>query len=110
MTGKIGRPKAEIDHELIEDLAAIGCTLDEMAGVLRVGKATIKDRAAADPEFAEVERAAARGVRQLYAAIMAQAEAGEIRHAHMARKTAAPAEGCTSAARSVALALPVIHT
>lgn len=62
MTGKPGRPKAEMDLKRVEELAAIGCTLEEMGAVLGVGKSTIKDRAAANPEFAEaIERGRARG-------------------------------------------------
>ena len=111
MTGKIGRPKAEIDHELIEDLAAIGCTLDEMAGVLRVGKSTIKDRAAADPEFAEaIERGRARGQTTLRRHQWQQAEAGNPTMLIWLGKQLLRQRDVTSAARSVALALPVMHT
>jgi hypothetical protein len=66
-----------MDLKRVEELAAIGCTLEEMGAVLGVGKSTIKDRAAANPEFAEaIERGRARGQTTLRRHQWQQAEAG----------------------------------
>jgi hypothetical protein len=100
MTGKIGRPKAEIDHELIEDLAAIGCTLGRDGW--RTSRRQIDNQgpAAADPEFAEaIERGRARGQDNSTAPSMATSRGRQSDHAHMARKTATPARGMSPVPR-----------
>jgi len=50
---KRGRPPAEIDLKLVEDLAAIGATDEEIAAVLRVSTDTI-GRRKKDPAFRDV--------------------------------------------------------
>lgn len=41
---KIGRPLKQIDAEQVRGLAAIGCTLNEMATFFKCGKATLSRR------------------------------------------------------------------
>ena len=111
MTGKPGRPKAEMDLKRVEELAAIGCSLEEMGAVLGVGKSTIKDRAVADAVFAEaIERGRARGQTTLRRHQWQQAEAGNPTMLIWLGKQILRQRDASSAARPVALALPVIHT
>ena len=41
---KTGRPLAKVDPEQVRSLAAIGCTLPEIAAVVKCGVSTLKDR------------------------------------------------------------------
>src|SRR5690242_12967431 len=50
---KRGRPVIELDLDLVEDLAAIQCTDEEIAAVLNVSVDTITRRKQKAPEFAE---------------------------------------------------------
>jgi len=108
---KTGRPKAEIDYGVAEELAAIGATLDEMAAVLGAVKSTIKDRMASDPEFAErIERGRARGQTTLRRHQWQQAEAGNPTMLIWLGKQLLGQRDMTSAARRVTLGLPPIQT
>jgi len=40
----MARPRAEVDEKLLENLASIGCTLDEISLVLEVSKRTLERR------------------------------------------------------------------
>lgn len=42
--GKPGRPKADIDLKLVEELAAIGCTQMDIAEAIGVGLRTLQER------------------------------------------------------------------
>ena len=44
-----GRPKKEFDLELVENLASIGATYEDMAGVFDCSVSTIEDRMRKDP-------------------------------------------------------------
>lgn len=44
--GKPGRPKAKVDLAMVEDLASIGCTQDDIANMLGVSKETLRLRGA----------------------------------------------------------------
>jgi len=48
---KMGRPKAEIDMSLLEELCKIQCTQGEIASCLGVSLATLKNRMNDDDEF-----------------------------------------------------------
>jgi len=111
MASKPGRPKADIDLTLIEELAAIGSTLEEMSAVLRVGKSTIKDRAAAEPEIGEaIERGRARGRTTLRRHQWQQAEAGNPTMLVWLGKQLLGQRDVTSVARAIKLPLPAIET
>src|SRR5689334_19037320 len=57
-----GRPRKQIDMNLVETLAAMQCTDEEIAATLRVSINTITRRKADDPEFAAaLEAGKARG-------------------------------------------------
>ena len=49
----VGRPPLEIDRRMLEQLASIGCTIEEAAGVIGCGRRTLFDRLK-DPELKEV--------------------------------------------------------
>ena len=49
----MGRPRIEFDLEQVRELAAIQCTQEEMASVLRCSVDTIKRRMGEDESFAE---------------------------------------------------------
>jgi DNA-binding XRE family transcriptional regulator len=40
----MGRPRIQVDEKLLEDLASIGCTTEEMATILGVSKRTLETR------------------------------------------------------------------
>ena len=42
---KVGRPRVEIDWELVEYLCTIQCTPEEIAGALNIHRSTLTDRA-----------------------------------------------------------------
>jgi len=66
MPNDVGRPPAEIDLELLAQLARIHCTDAEMASILGVCLRTFATRKAEDPEFLHVyEKAKAEGCRSL---------------------------------------------
>jgi hypothetical protein len=46
----MARPRKQIDHELLRSLAGIGCTVDEIATMLKCSKDTLERRFAADIE------------------------------------------------------------
>jgi len=50
--GKTGRPKIEIDYELVDELAGIFCNADEIAACLRVGYSTVERRIKEDHNMA----------------------------------------------------------
>jgi|SRR5690349_13324801 len=57
-----GRPRKEINVEMVENLAALQCTDEEIAATLRISVDTIARRKADDPEFAAaLEAGKARG-------------------------------------------------
>ena len=43
--GPVGRPEKDIDWALFEQLCAIQCTQEEMAGLLKIHRDTLSDRA-----------------------------------------------------------------
>lgn len=45
---KVGRPRADVDPELVEKLASIGCTLAEMAAACNCSKDTLQRNFAAE--------------------------------------------------------------
>jgi len=49
--GKAGRPKAQIDWNLVEELAAIQCTQTEIAQVLGISERTIHRHASANSKL-----------------------------------------------------------
>jgi hypothetical protein len=51
---KPGKPPVSIDPRLVENSAAIGCTVEEIAAVLGIGRRTLYDRLETDPELAAV--------------------------------------------------------
>lgn len=57
-----GRPPKDINMELVENLAALQCTDEEIAATMRIGINTITRRKQNDPEFAAaLEAGKARG-------------------------------------------------
>jgi hypothetical protein len=52
--GTVGRPRIEFDMDTVQGLAAIQCTLAEIAAVCQVSEDTITRRLEEDPVFAEV--------------------------------------------------------
>jgi hypothetical protein len=50
---QIGRPKADIDIVAAERGASIGCTMEEIATLVGVGRRTLIDRVKVDPELRE---------------------------------------------------------
>jgi hypothetical protein len=74
-----GRPKAEIDLGVVEELAAIGCTIEEIAAVCRVCVRTLYRRKADDSEFAEaLERGKLGGKASLRRMLFVSANRGNI--------------------------------
>lgn len=47
----MGRPRMEFDLDQVRELAAMQCTLEEIAAVLKCSRETIQDRKRTDPEF-----------------------------------------------------------
>ena len=71
-----GRPRAQIDLEQVEKLAGIGCTIEEIAAVLKVSKRTMIRRSK-EPKFKEaIERGLLAGCASLRRAQRKAALAG----------------------------------
>ena len=63
---KTGRPRKELDPQLVEDLATLQCTDEEIASALHVSVDTITRRKKDDPAFAEAyQRGKDQGKRSL---------------------------------------------
>lgn len=76
-TKPIGRPLKEIDIEVVERAAAIGCTIEEVAGLCGVGRTTFYDRMEIDPDLkAAVDRGRENGKVTLRRLQWRKAEAG----------------------------------
>jgi hypothetical protein len=75
----LGRPSAEIDPEKVENAAALGATIDEIATILGVGRRTLYDRLDADPELKEsLDRGRAKGRATLRRLQWQQAHKGNV--------------------------------
>ena len=64
---KTGRPKKDFDLEMVENLASIGATYEDMAGVFDCSVSTIEERMRHDPseEGGEFSRAHKKGQARL---------------------------------------------
>jgi hypothetical protein len=72
-----GRPKASIDIALAERSASIGCTTDEIATLLGIGRRTLHDRMKLEPEIqAAIDRGRDKGRATLRRAQWKSAMAG----------------------------------
>ena len=59
---KTGRPPAKIDLDAVERAASIGCTAEEIAAIVGVGRRTLFDHMERDPEItAAIERGKDKG-------------------------------------------------
>jgi AcrR family transcriptional regulator len=77
VSDKGGRPRATIDAGLVENSAALGCTIEEIAAILGVGKRTLYDRLDSDADLAEaLERGRDKGKATLRRLQWQQANAG----------------------------------
>lgn len=77
-TSGYGRPEIDIDLSVVEECAAIGCTLAEIAAVCRVGERTI-NRRNEDADFKEaIERGRAAGKATLRRFLWINARRGNI--------------------------------
>lgn len=76
---KTGRPRIEIDLEMLEHLCYIHCTDEEIATILGVSLRTITDRKQSDDEFLRVyEKGFADGKKSLRRLQWGAAEKGNI--------------------------------
>jgi transcriptional regulator with XRE-family HTH domain len=73
-----GRPPVAVDAEKVELMAAMGCTVEEIAAELRISKRTLMRRQK-DPKFLEsIERGKARGRATLRRLQWKSANAGNV--------------------------------
>ena len=73
-----GRPPVTVDAEKVELMAAMGCTVEEIAAELRISKRTLMRRQK-DPKFLEsIERGKARGRATLRRLQWKSANAGNV--------------------------------